>query len=207
MAAINDILRIKQFFKQDDNEALMVSFWKVVIVPSGNPPESLVARAYHGKYGDIVVPSSLADTATVEKTVVDNLTDGFAFGEYENPIAGAAGGDPAPSFVAMSIRQNVGSRITRSGFKRMPFISENASNGNSVTWSPAFQAIVESWWSADNALVNPIDAQPLLTITPVVVGRTESPPDSGIYILDLDKINAVTSAVVQRPTSQNSRKA
>ena len=207
MYALNDILRVALHFEQGTNTGLLVQFYEITaLIEPTIVPMSQIAQGYHEQFADSQVPEFLHSTANFRRTVIDNMTDGLSFGDYENAVAGGQLGDPAPALNAMSIKQAVQSRLTRNGFKRLPFISELAFFGNTLTLSVPQRGAIETWWGQELTIFNPLDAEPLIILSPVVVGRVESPPDSGIYVLDLTKINPIVSAEAQRPTSQNSRK-
>lgn len=206
MASTGDILQIVQHFSQAGNEALLVNFYEVTQIGLETLSESQVAESFHELFGASILTTFLHTSAQYNRTVVDNLTGGGFFGDYSNTINGVVTGEPFSSPTAISVKQNVGNRITRNGFKRLPFLGEGLGNGNEVVMSSGPLASVEAWFGAAITINNPIDDEPTLLLQPVVVGRTETPPDSGIYILDLAKINTIVNAQVINITTQNSRK-
>jgi len=207
VAEIGNVLRIVQHFSQSGNEALLVSYWQVASLFVGVPSMTQVAEAYHAQFTDTQVPAFLHGSATYERTVVDNVSDGLEFGELESPQPGIVAGDPAPSFNAIGVKQAVTTRLTRGGSKRLPFISESNMNGNNPALSGASTLAIELWWGDPLLLLNVLDDEEMILLNPVVVGRTLGLVTPDVYDLDLSKINLVSSAVVTNITSQNSRKA
>lgn len=203
---VGDIVRITQHFKQGTNTALMVSFWECGSLTGAPILESQLAQNYHSQYSAILRGFTLHESAQMVKTVVDNLTDGLAYGEYQNILNGGVSGQAAPSYVAISVKQNVLTRATRAGFKRMPFTGEDRINGNEVVIGLADEGKIEDWFGELYTVQNPIDNTVMGTIRPVVIGRVESPPDSGNYVLDLNTVNLVTNAGIIGNTTQNTRK-
>lgn len=206
MIAENDILMIKTFFEQAGNEALNVAFFKVEGVAGVPPTVAQFARWYHESYAPQIVSNFLHGSANYVRTVVEYIDGSMDFGDYSNVISGSVGGEPAPSFTAIDVKQNVGNRLTRAGRKRLPFISESASNGNSITLAGVVVTVIETWFGISALVVDPLDATNAVSLSPVIVGRTETPPGSGVYVLDPAKVNPVTSAELIQVTTQNSRK-
>lgn len=201
-----DVLRITQYFSQNGNLAVMVSFWKVddpIVVPIN---EATLAQYYHDQFFSDVAANFLHGSAFYDRTVIDNLTGGSDYGDYSKSIQGTIAGDPAPSFNAIGVKQNVANRMTRNGYKRLPYISESNMTGNVVTLASPAKVAIEQWFGEVALILDPADDSPILNLLPVVVGRllnAEVPP---YYEINLDRVNPVVSAVVNRVTSQNSRK-
>lgn len=206
MISPNDILQVKTFYEQGGNEALNVSFWQVDEIVPQPTTEAQLANWFHVTYYETVSSLFLHGTAFQVRTVVDNLTDGFAYGEFSSQLQGQIAGDPAPSFNAIDLKQAVGTRLTRAGRKRFPFISESMTNGNNLVMSGGDQAQIETAMGLSFQPNNPLSALEFVTLLPIVVGRTETPVGSGNYVIDIAKINAVTSAELRGITSQNTRK-
>lgn len=206
--ALNDILRFTSFYEQGSNEAVMVSFVQVSEITTSGA-NALVAKAYlHG----IMETGNLQDVMHVGskavRCVMDNLTDGIEFGEWVEDISGTMSGDPAPPFVALSVKQIVGTRTTRAGYKRLPFVGEDAINGNEANVSALTRTAIEDFWgspitfTATDISLGDISFEAF----PLVIGRTLNTEVPPFYELDLTRINPVQSAQLQGTTSQTSRK-
>lgn len=205
---VNDILRVKSFFRQGANEALMISYWQLIdIIEPGTNTD--FAQAFQK---DLIAEGELTEilhtTASYYKTVVDSIAEIPEYGEYNEIVAGEATGDPAPPFVAISIKQQVGTRATRAGYKRVPFVSETHINGL-VHAVPTLTVIaLQDWFGTEHTISTVVDLESKSwTIAPIVMGRTLVPEtDPPVYVEDPTRINYVTGALVQKPTSQTSRK-
>jgi len=207
--ATNNILRFTNFFLQGTIEAVMVSYWRVEAITTPNTYAAM-AEAFHEvmmAVGDGA--TILSNSAKLYRTVVDNVTLlGMEGGEFNGDIVGTSSTDPAPSFNALSIRQAVEERITRNGYKRFPFIAEGTMNGNNAVLSGVVRSAIEAFWGDEVSFIWVTEDGSIdIDLQPVVVGRTETPPGSGNYEIDLTKINVVTGASVRGITSQLSRKS
>lgn len=206
--AINDLLKITSEFEQGSNTGMMVSMWRVsqMDVPS---TYDVLAEGFQftlmvsGGVNDIIHTSAKA-----VRTVVDSLTKPLEYGEFVGDDVGSAGGEPMASFVSLSIKQTVESRLTRAGYKRVPFISESVLNGNDFAGSLALQGQLEDFFGLNASITyTPTEGDPIdIVLVPVVIGRTLNSEVPPFYELDLAKINPVVGASVQGATSQNSRK-
>lgn len=205
--SLNNIIRIKQFFRQGTIEALLVSYWQVADITIA-PTYNQMAEAFGfiwstvGQGVDI-----LHGTAEMYRVVLDNLTLEGEYGESTLLYAGVAAGDPAPSFNAISVKQIVETRLTRAGYKRMPFISESHSIGNEVNVPTTVEIGIEEFWGFPASFFyEGADFTVDVTLNPVVVGRTLVELPEPHYVEDITKINPVVEGQIQRITSQNSRK-
>lgn len=207
MPITDDIIRINLFFSQDGNEGLITSYFRYQQAPSiGGVTEELVAEAYFTAYKNIIRPATLHTSAAMVRCVVDNLTTALLYGEYSEVANGVLTGDPAPSFVAIDVKQNVTSRLTRSGRKRLPFTAESISNGDVCTIEGTDLSNIEEFFGDPLGIINPLDSELVGYIHPVIVKRVETPPDSGHYVPDPAQWQLVSSAQVIGMTSQVSRK-
>lgn len=206
--AVGHILQVKSFYEQEGNEALMVSFWEVGDITVMDSYAALAEGFQFEQQISFFVANVQINSSAAVRTVIDNLSNPPEYGEFVGEQLGLASGEAAPAFVALSIKQSVGTRLTRAGYKRIPFIGESVTSGNEATIPGGTRTALETWFGTSNTInfTNGLGDEVNIVVTPVVVGRTETPPDSGIYVIDLAKINYVTSAFVQGPTSQNSRK-
>ena len=206
--ATNNILRVKTFFKRGTVEALMVSYWKVLSLAEP-PTYSQAAEAIHNLswFGSNV--ASIVHTSAMQyRTVLDNLSTVPEYGEWNEELIGTLTGEPCADFVALSIKQVGESRLTRNGYKRVPFIGESVQNGNSAVVGTTTREALEAYFGAPYTFIWETETGGVeFEMQPIILGRTETPPDSGIYVEDLAKVNIVTSAQVQKITSQTSRKS
>lgn len=209
MPVTGDVLQILSFFSMRELTALMVSFWRYEQLSAIGPlTDSQVAEAFHTAFTPIV-GIMLSQEADLTRTLVNNLTNGLTFGDYSEVVGGGFPGEALPAFNAISIKQNVGTRETRAGYKRFPYPGEGMSINGNVTIGAVDQATVEDFFGQIVLIQNPIDASPGGGLQPIVVGRTNmgtaEDPD---YQIDLTRVQDVISAAIQpRVTSQTSRKA
>lgn len=137
---------------------------------------------------------------------VKNLTNGIDFFDKAINVAGSLDGPYATSFAAINfiLRRTTG--VTRNGSKRVGGLNEAATEGNNITVAPLVLAAVEEAFSAP--LVTS-DAIPVEFAEPVIVGRTEELNEDGdlVYVLDLSKINPISSASATAASTQRTRKA
>lgn len=208
MVAIGDVLGIKQFFSVAGNQALMISFWEIMAIVGDPVSIDEFTRDFHQQFGETILTTFLWSGATYDRTVCENIDGSMDFGDYSDVINGTNAGEPAPSFVALDVKQNVSNRITRGGRKRLPFITEGMFEGNAETLAGVAQLAIESFFGGPTDIFQYLDETMtnFVSIRPVIVGRVESPPDSGIYVLDPSRVNPVASANLVRVTSQVSRK-
>lgn len=205
---LNDILRVKTFFHQGSNEALMVSYWTVSEIITPNTYAALAQAFGFTMMVDSRVQDLVSATATLDRVVIDNLSKPLEFGEWVEDFVGIATGDPAPAFNAVSIKQSVGTRTTRAGYKRIPFISEQIMNGNTAVISGITEtALLAFWGQLYNFLYSdPVNGDTEILMFPTIVGRTLNEDVPPTYEEDLTRINPVTGASIQGITSQVSRK-
>lgn len=207
MADIGDLYYVKQHFRQGGVEALMAGYWKVEnIVGAASTSDDNLAQGFHEHYDGQIHGEVGSNESDYYKTVVEK-TDTIFFGEYANPTLGGDSGDKMPDFTAISVKQNVGTRLTRNGFKRIPFIVEARSNGNNPVLTLAQRAQIEEFFGGWITFTSSIAPTISITLSPQIVKRVETPPASGIYVPDYAQLNPVVSAAVGRITTQNSRKS
>lgn len=133
-----------------------------------------------------------------------NLTNGIDIAELAVNTAGGQTGDVMPSFVAYAFRLNRTSGVTRHGQKRFGGVPESAVTNEGIVGGLAatvngiateLQSVLEVDAGNENDFI----------LRPVIVGRTEI-GDTGVYELDLTKINPVASAQYIRISSQVTRR-
>lgn len=207
MADVGDLYYIKQHFRQNGVEALMAGYWRIdVITGASSTTDDNLAQAVHEQYDGEIHGEIGSNESDYYKTVVEK-TESIFFGEYANPTLGGDSGDKMPDFNSISVKQNVGTRLTRSGFKRIPFIVEARSNGNNPVLTLAQRAQIENFYGGSQTWVS--SAAPGVSITGhwEIVKRVESPAGSGNYVPDFTQTQPVVTASVGRITTQNSRKS
>lgn len=207
--AIGDVLQFIMTFGQGTNTALMVGYWRVDAMDTPNTYTALAAGfQFELMSGTGQLSNVLATSTASQKIVVNSLTKPLEFGEHVEDINGGMIGDPAPAFVALRVKQSVESKLTRAGYKRIPFVGEAASVGNNVTVGASVKTAIEEFFGIplNVAFTHPVDGLIDIVLEPIVVGRTlmGTPP---VYTPDISKINPVTGASLAFVTSQTSRKA
>jgi len=131
MAIIGDILECTFNFSQGNKTANMVQFYEVTASTGGGVLESDIG--YTLNEGMLAIaPTWLHTSAVYNGLYVKNMTNGLNYNERVEAESGDIGGDPAAAFIAASVKQQVGTLLTRAGFKRLPFIGEAQMNGE--TW-------------------------------------------------------------------------
>lgn len=207
MIAAGDILRITQFFRKGSIEAVNVSFWRVGPAPvltglNMSDVVFMVAESWDERVGSVVMDTN----AIYYRTMLEIAPDFIEFAENVFDRPGGQAGDAAPSFVAAQVRQLVATRVTRGGYKRIPFLIEANVSGNTFTTTPVIREQIEMLYGEtwDVQHIDYPDAQ--FDLEPVIVGRTnigtELEPD---YILDFTRVNDVVEASLTKVTHQNSR--
>lgn len=205
----NEAYRMKFFYRQGTNEAMMIANWNLVDFVVG-ATETELAQAMLTDFELATNAPVRHSTSVCYRVEVAETFGGLDFGVADGDVLGLLGGEPAPSFNAIAIRQNVGTRLVRPGQKRIPFIPEAVSNGNNPVLTVGQQAGLELGYGQEIE-VEWTDLQANLwtfILQPMVIGTTNvGTPSAPDYILDPAKQVPVTSAEVTRITSQVSRKA
>lgn len=197
---------VKFFYRQQNIEANMIAKWRLDEFTQG-ATETEMALAFLNDFEVATNKPIRAAISSCYRVEVQETFGGLDYGVAEGDILGAVNSGPAPTFAAIAVRQNVGTRLVRPGQKRVPFITENAMDGNEPALDPGQTAALEIGYG------QPIDidwTSPTMQVfsfglTPMVVGVTLDPVD-GKYFLDPTKQVLVRNAEVTRVTSQNSRK-
>lgn len=155
----------------------------------------------------IITPMLDLQVTTVEHetVLVRNLTSGVDIWEEPSGQTGGVAGEAFPSFVAIGIRLNRSTALTRHGQKRVGGIPEAAVSGNGLAGAFVAAADVLATAMADPIVKTGTQDEDFV-LTPVIVGRYPiGDPNAGQY--DLSKVNEVSSAQVVSVTSQTTRKA
>lgn len=204
MAVPGDILRLKSFGSYLGQSFLNVWFYEVNTVTNGTVNLFRMAQAWGNGFGSSVLPS-LSTSLSVNRIVIDNLTDGLEFADIGVVLPGGAAGDNAPSSLAFGVDLIRTTKITRQGYKRFPGVPEGTVSGNVQSIPAAQVTAIEDFCDASLFLQDYDTLGNDLLLNHVIVGRTKNAQD--VYELDLTKINPVSSAQVRAFVStQNTRK-
>jgi len=205
MANVGDIIQITHTYRASGELSVNVFYFEIdvqtiVDVPLIDWLDQLADKWETGL-------AEIWHTSTISLTIrADNLTDGVEFAELATGFSGSETGEKAPSFIAIPVRLNRASKITRNGAKRISGITEDAFNGNLLTLTGNQPAGVITYCALVHAFVD-IDGQGTnIELDQRIIGRTLNAQN--VYELDLSKVNAITGVVIGANVStQNSRKA
>ena len=204
MASIGDIIRLTVSGKYQGQDVVNVFFYEIgagttgAIVPEAWLPDW--ANEFEAK----VLPT-LSTDLIYDRIVYDNLTDGLEFADVGIDARGVDGSDPLPSANAMAVKMSRTTKITRNGAKRYAGLTETNVSGNDLTIGELSKADIEAFHDTILQIDDYDMSGGTLILVNVIVGRTKD--GSGVYQLDLSKINWVSDAQVKSLTStQNSRK-
>lgn len=200
-----DVLRVKTYTDFLGVTALNIYHILVITADATNglEPEQW-AQGWAESFEDVIKVMRTSN-AIVNRVVVENLSDPlFSFGEYPCEIAGSQAADAYASFGALAYRQNVGTRVTRNGYKRFVGVPENnVSNG---VYSPTFLDLCSDlelfFGGGIQSLVTPFPL-PIGTFYHVVLKSTAVPPN---LTINVDYQRVTSANFIDRPTTQNSRK-
>lgn len=205
----NELYRVKFYYRQGTNEGLMIANWMLLDFEQG-ATETELAQAMLNDFEVATNKPVRSSSSVCYRVEVQETFGGYDYGVADGDVVGALGDTPAPSFNAIGVRQNLGTRLVRSGQKRIPFITEAVMGGNSPVLTTGQQVALELGYGQEIE-VNWQDITNhnwVFTLKPYVVGVTwnpnATPPQ---YVLDPAKQVPVRSAEVTRITSQNSRKS
>lgn len=204
MVAIGDVARFTVKSIIAGEECITVDFKKFETLPP-NPMTPLeIAVNYHARY-DGLVNTHLSNECELQSVLYENLTNGLEFAEYVDPTVGGQSGQSMPSFVAIKVRLNRNTKLTRNGAKRIAGIPEARVADNLQSLAANSISNIEAFYGGSvffNDVANPPDQY---TMGTVIVGRTLNA--QGVYELDLTRVNDVSSAAVDPfVTTQNTRK-
>lgn len=164
-----------------------------------------IALAYANAWTANVLQLSQAIPVVFVELVLDNVTNGLDFFTLPVVSSGVEIGELLPNFVAIPIKQNRETKLTRNGSKRIAGLVESRVNGNILALTGAQILGLEDMFGTPVLVLAP-PAVNAAELAPVIVGRTLNPV-TGQYELDLGRISNVTSALVGGfVTSQVSRK-
>lgn len=197
---------VKFYYRLNNIEANMVAKWRLDEFTQG-ATETELAQAFLLDFEVNTNAPIRMSNSSCYRVEVQETFGGLDYGVAEGDVLGIITTNPAPSFNAIAVRQNVGTRLVRPGQKRIPFISENQMNGNEPALTVGQQTALEVGYGQpiDIDWTSPTTGLFTFGLTPMVVGVTLDPVD-GKYFLDPTKQVIVRNAEVTRVTSQNSRK-
>lgn len=204
---IGDIIQIVANQSYGGQLMQNIHFYRLDSIPAQDDYPDMYE--YFGQRFNVIVgiPMRALQVSDVEHTFysVKNVTNGIDFFDVAINADGLLGAPLAASFLALNFILRRSNGLTRNGSKRLGGLSENASEGNDITASPALIAALEAAYSAP---LSTSDAIPVDFATPVIVGRTNVSldPDEPEYELDLDKINPIASSSVTAISTQRTRK-
>lgn len=143
----------------------------------------------------------------IQAIAAKNLTNGVDIATFIPEAAnGGNGGDMMPPYVAWAFQQVRATALTRHGHKFVGGIPETSvANGVStvpVTGIDFFKNVFSLPWER---AVAPDDDHNFVA-NPVIIGRTETPPASGKYELDLAKVNQIQGLLFRSVSTFNTRK-
>lgn len=198
-----DILRFTMIQELLGETCINVDFRRYVDVGgSGNTYEELLSEYVTDFTNEVGVIQSVLLNYNLCR--VENLSNGIEFAEQSITDSGLWTGEVLPSAVAVTVKLNRETKITRNGSKRIAGIGETAVIGNDVQYGASTIAQVETFFGDDIDIGDGTTVNDAL-LEPYIIGRTLNA--SGVYELDLNKQNPVTSATLNlKISSQNSRK-
>lgn len=200
----NDILQIEDHQTYLGQQVLNVYHYRV---------ESFESAASYEDFADqwqVLVMSDIINIQVTNvvhaRTVVRNLTNGIDIYEQVISTTGTVSGDGLPSLVAASFRLVRTDATTRHGAKRIAGLAESQ-----IAYNDPISAAVAAFNNVAASMGDVVEQTGTVDhdflLQPVIVGRTETAPGSGMYELDLTKINLVQSAQFIRISSQTTRRA
>ena len=141
----------------------------------------------------------------LNSVLYENLTDIDEF--YEGTVSHSGAGalnafSPQSALTVKLLRSN---KQTRSGSKRFAGIAEQSVTNGVINFPQSTIDLIETFCGELLVLPEYVGSPEDVILDPVIVGRTKNA--SGVYELDLSKINPISSAEVQLNVStQNTRK-
>lgn len=207
MLSIGDIIKITVNQNYGNQLLQNVFFYRMTALPEQDDyPDyyEFIAARFNAVVG--IPMRALQATATLHTVYnVKNLTDGIDFFDKVFNVGGNQEPPFATSFLAVNFILRRSTGVTRNGSKRLGGLSESATEGNAITLPAVPLAAFEAALAAD--LVTS-DAVPVPFAEPVIVGRKIEINDEGeeVYVLDLTKINPISSAGATAASTQRTRK-
>lgn len=204
MANPGDIIRCTHFYTYLTQEVLNVFFWKIGAGSESDLSLFTLSDDYLIQFQGLVL-DNLSDSLVLNRILWENLTDGVEIVDFATTAAGAVGGEPMPSSVALGVILRRTNKITRNGYKRFAGLAETQVAGNLQLLSTPVKDNIESFCGVIRNYPDYDGAGGLVVLEPVIVGRTLDA--GGNYEIDLSKVNPVITAQVKANVStQNTRK-
>lgn len=206
MVAQSDILRFRTNMEFEGKDCINVFHMRMLSNPEPGY-NSMLAMAI-GFTESVMrgVMVLLTSGVTLNNVYVENLSEnGRPFANLPLNITGNQANDAYASFGALSVRQEVSTRVTRNGYKRFVGVPENnVTNGVFVSgYMTLFQTTVSNKLGGTNILFTSdiSGGDDIITAAHIILKTVHSdPPANGEW-------QFVTSAnALDRPTTQNSRK-
>lgn len=199
-----DIIQFIHKQQVDARPFLNVDYRRYVDVGLGGNEYFDLAQDYAFGF-NIGVTEAIQQTETEGfETELNNVTNGEDFFIRPQSFFGGRAGPKLTILACVTVKQVRRTKITRNGSKRISGLSESNVDGSVVSMGGAQTALVEAFFGT--ALVGGGGAINDFELEPVIVGRTLNIV-TGVYELDLSRVNDVTGAVMaQTVRSQVSRK-
>lgn len=204
MAQIGDILRGTFVGTYLNQQIVNVFFWEIDSQSTGNLVLGDFATEIVTRFDNDVV--SVLNVGLVYDTfTLENLTNQIGLADLGINLVGGNTGQNMPSSVALGVRLNRATKLTRNGAKRFAGLSEDKVNNNQLQLNSVERAQIEGFCGTDYFYLDYDGQGNDVGLDPVIVGRTKNA--SGVYELDLTRVNNVNSATLRNFVStQNTRK-
>lgn len=198
-----DILRFTTFQTYLGEAILNVDFRRYQDTGGSGNTYQDIADQYDLQYR-IPTQQFTNSSFTIVRVLVENLTNGLEFLETAIGVSGNRADVGLPSAIAYSVKLLRETKVTRNGGKRLSGVTENSVTNNDVVLQASIIADIEAFWgetlSLGGGAINDFDLEP------VIVGRTKN-PTTGVYELDLSRVNDVVGASMSlKISTQNTRK-
>lgn len=204
--ALDDIVRITSRSTFLGQNMLNVWFYQAVQLGTLVSYEEVVSQ-WRAEYVTHILPLT-ADSCMLTEVIIENLTNEVDIEAYPFDDVGTGGEDYSPSFSAWGFILNRATKLTRHGHKRIGGLTESMLSGNAPVAGMLTSLNGAAAWMGADFVKDPLPpGDPIFTLRPVIIGRTEqAPAGSGKYVLDLSKVNNVLSAQFRGLTTQVTRK-
>lgn len=196
--AAGDVIRMTMVQKYDEQQCLNVFYYKVGVLGGGGITPAVAGENFweHVEDNWRIVTS---DEVTFDRVLVENLDGDLSYGEYVIPDAerhGQVTTESMAAFVAVGIKLNRTSRLTRNGAKRIVGITESSVDQFGVLSAGAYTVFQE----LADVFADDLMAGAAVFAEPVIVGF---PNDNRLARVEVSIDTATVATVI---TTQNSRK-
>lgn len=199
-----DILRLTSVSTYLGNAALNVWWYSVApSMPVGYTDDQITA-AFVGQVLEPIAGIQV-DDVIYNLLRIENLTQNTDPVEKSLTLTGTVTSEPEPGFMAYEVKLLRTTKVTRHGRKSFVGVTENAIvNG---TLSLSTEQVEDMETACSTNIVDGVIAGNPIVLLPIIVGRVKTTVGGKTYYVpDLTKINPIKGAVVQRVSTQNSRK-